>query len=128
MNARAILRVFADRLTRHFAKAGLWVSSRKDIIYEIETDEAFIGKIYGLYLEAPIKEALKSTDLYFYRSDANNARLMVSDTLSPLKVEITLDPKFEKIKKLKLTDYSIAGGWVREGDVIMRRLEKKPGK
>jgi hypothetical protein len=114
--------------TRHFQKAGLWVSSRKDIIYELETTRAFEGKIFGLSLNAPKNEALKTTDIYFYQSNANNPRLMVSETLAQFRVEITLDPKLGKIEKIKITDSIAAGNWVVKAGVIMRRIDKNPGK
>jgi hypothetical protein len=113
---------------RYFANAGLWISSRKGSIYEVETADEFKGQIFGLSLGTSKEEALKATDLYFYRANVHNPRILVSETLSPLRVEIMLDSKMEKIEKVRVTDPRIAGNWVVKAGVIMRRLGKLPGK
>ena len=46
---------------------------------------------------------------------------MVSDTLSPIKVEITLDAKMEKIERIEVTDPHVAGDWLIRDDRIVRR-------
>ena len=114
--------------TSFFSKAGLWVSSRHDTIYEIETGDKFNDKIYGISLGAPLKEALAVTDIYFYRSNVNNPRIMSSDTLSPLKVELLLDSKMETVEKIRVKNPGIAGDWVVKAGVIMRRLDNAPGR
>lgn len=114
--------------TRFFAKAGLWVSSRTDAIYEIETGDGFTGKIYGLTVGALLADAMKETDLYFYRSNMNNPRIMISDTLSPITVSILLDSDMAKIEKITITNSKLAGDWVVKSGVILRRLEQEPDK
>jgi hypothetical protein len=111
-----------DLYTRFFKRTGLWVSSRKDVIYEIETDDGFRGKIYGLMLSAKIEDALKDTDLHFYRSNINNPRILIADTIFPVRVKIMLDSKMKYIERIKVTNLKIHGDWVENGGVIMKRL------
>ncbi len=110
--------------TRFYKKQALWVSSRKGVIYEVETEEGFEGKIYGMMLKSKLEDALKATDLHFYRSNMNNPKIMISNTLYPLQVKIMLDDKLKVIDKLKVTDLSAAGDWVVKAGVIMRSLDK----
>ncbi len=111
--------------TRFFEKAGLWISSMKDTVYEIETTKEFTGAIYGLKLNIPLEHALKLSDLYFYRFNVNNPRLMVSHTLSPLRVIVTLDAKMKTIERISVADPNVKDSFEVKAGVIMRRLRPK---
>jgi len=106
---------------RFFSKAGIWIASRSSKIYEIETGKGFTGKVFGLAVGDPIKDALKETDIYFYRCNVNNPRRMLSETLSPTMVEILLDPKMENIEKVTVYDSAKKSDWAVVGGVIMRK-------
>ena len=111
--------------TRFFKKQALWISSRKGLVYEVETAEGFEGKIYGMMIGSKLEDALKMTDLHFYRSNMNNPKILISSTLHPLQVRIELDSDLKVVDKIKVTDLSTAGDWVVKAGVIMRSLDKK---
>jgi RNase P/RNase MRP subunit p29 len=111
--------------TRFFKNEALWVSSRKGIVYEVETDKGFKGKIYGMMIGSRLEDALKMTDLHFWRSNLNNPKILISNTLHPVQVKIMLDDKLKIVEKIKVTDLNAAGNWVVKAGVIMRRLDKK---
>jgi hypothetical protein len=110
--------------TRLYKKEALWVSSRKGIIYEVETEKGYEGRIYGMMLESKLEDALKATDLHFYRSNMNSPRFLVSNTLHPLQVKIMLDSNLKIVEKVKVTDLSATSDWVEQGSMIIRRLDR----
>ncbi len=114
---------------RFFSKTGLWVSSRKNVIYELETDKGFAGNIFGLSVGLKLTEAAKLTDLNFYRANMNNPRILISDTLYPVRVAILLNPRMTEIDKIRVFDPQIAGDWVVNAGMVMRqRLAKTPNR
>lgn len=114
----------ANLYTRHFAKKGIWISSRDKTIYEVEVEKGFDGKIFGIGIGDKIRKLSDLTDIRFYRPEPKE-RILVSDTLEPLRVTVIFDQKTGVIERITVTDTKRAREWGVKADAMLRKRAEK---